>query len=184
VSVAPIHSGLDGGMNGVFLAQVGGSIPPARVPSGSRPPQPPDNNGSLASKLFSLLGWKPASQTQVASTDSATQERGADLAATGSTVTPKAKPAPQIETVAGAKPKSSEPPKIESAKNDSPEPQQTAAAQPKPVPQQEANAAPPGDNTGSAPPTAPADSFDGRWSGLPKSESGVEFKFRWALGSR
>ena len=42
VSVAPIHSGLDGGMNRVFLAQVGGSIPPARVPpSGSRPPQTP-----------------------------------------------------------------------------------------------------------------------------------------------
>src|SRR6202521_4500298 len=53
VSVAPIHSGLDGGMNEVFLAQVGGSIPPARVPpSGSQPPQQADNNGSFASKLF------------------------------------------------------------------------------------------------------------------------------------
>ena len=187
VSVAPIHSGLDGGMNGVFLAQVGGSIPPARVPpSGSRPPPPADNNGSFASKLFGLFGWRPASQTQVASIDSATQERGADSATTGSTVTPKAKPAPQIDTVAGAKPKSSEPPKNELAKNDAPEPQQTAAAQPKPVPQQEANAAPPpaSDNTVSAPPTVPADTFDGRWSGLQKSESRVEFKFRWALGSR
>jgi hypothetical protein len=36
----------------------------------------------------------------------------------------------------------------------------------------------------SAPPTVPADTFDGRWSGLQKSESRVEFKFRWALGSR
>jgi hypothetical protein len=38
--VAPIRTGLDGGMNRVFLAQVGGSIPPARVPApGTLPPQ-------------------------------------------------------------------------------------------------------------------------------------------------
>ena len=35
VSVAPIHSGLDGGMNRVFLAQIGGNMPPA-----DRSPQP------------------------------------------------------------------------------------------------------------------------------------------------
>ena len=43
-SVAPVHSGLDGGMNRVFLAQVGGHIPPARVPPPDMkglPPQPP-----------------------------------------------------------------------------------------------------------------------------------------------
>ena len=46
--VAPIHSGLDGGMNRVFLAQVGWSIPPARVPpSGSQPSPPPDAHGSV-----------------------------------------------------------------------------------------------------------------------------------------
>ena len=66
--VAPIHSGLDGGMNRVFLAQVGGSIPPARVASGSQPP-PPENNGSFTSRLLGLFGWKSAPQTQVASAD-------------------------------------------------------------------------------------------------------------------
>ena len=64
--VAPIHSGLDGGINRVFLAQVGGSIPPARVPpSKSQPPPPPDNNGSFASRLFGLFGWKSAPGTKV-----------------------------------------------------------------------------------------------------------------------
>jgi hypothetical protein len=183
--VAPIHSGLDGGMNRVFLAQVGGSLPPARVPPpGSLPPQPApvstaDNSGSLASKLFGgFFGSKPAVQTQVASTDSATQERGAESATTGSTATPKAKPVPrsETETVAAAKPKSSEPRKSESAKNETPnndapksEPQQAAAVKPKPAPQQEANATPlPGsDNTmNGAQPTVPTGSFDSRWGGL------------------
>jgi murein L,D-transpeptidase YafK len=73
VSVAPINSGLDGGMNKVFLAQFPGSIIPlARVlPNGSLelPQLPPipytDNDGSVASRLFgSVLRWKPTSQTQ------------------------------------------------------------------------------------------------------------------------
>ena len=194
VSVAPIHSGLDGGMNRVFLAQVGGSIPPARVPpSGSRPPQTPDNNGSLASKLFGLFGGKPASQTQVASADSATQERGADSATTGSTATPKAKLASQIETFAAAKSKPSEQPKIESTKNDAlnndtpnSQPQQTGTVRLQPALQQEANTDPStaSNNTVNAPPTMPAESFDSRWSALQKSETSVEFKDRWALGSQ
>jgi murein L,D-transpeptidase YafK len=180
--VAPIRSGLDGGMNRVFLAQVGGSIPPARVPPpGSLPPQPApvstaNNSGSLASKLFGgFFGSKPAAQTQVAATDSTTQARGADSATTGSTATPKAKSALQTETVAAAKPKPSEPRKNESAKNETPkndapksEPQQTAAVKPKPASQQEANAAPPpaSDNTvNAAQPTVPAGSFDSRWGG-------------------
>src|SRR5208282_2572950 len=73
VSVAPIHSGLDGGMNKVFLAQFPGSIIPlARVlltGSLELPQFPPipyaDNDGSVASRLFgSVFGWKPTSQTQ------------------------------------------------------------------------------------------------------------------------
>ena len=160
VPVAPIHSGLDGGMNRVFLAQVGGNIPPARVPpSGSRLPQPApvsstDNNGSLASKLFSaLFGSKPASQTQVASTASA--------AITG----PNAKPAILIQPVATAKPNSSKPSKNEEAPKS--EPQQSAAVQPRPGLQQEANAAPPeNEYVVSAPARVPADSFDSRWRGF------------------
>jgi murein L,D-transpeptidase YafK len=59
VSVAPIYSGLDGGMNKVFLAQFPGRvIPLAKVlPYASQLPQLPpipwvDNDGSLASKMF------------------------------------------------------------------------------------------------------------------------------------
>jgi murein L,D-transpeptidase YafK len=52
VPVAPIHSGRDGGMNRVFLDQLGGSMPPANLPPpGSRPAPPPpiataDNDSS------------------------------------------------------------------------------------------------------------------------------------------
>ncbi len=183
LSVAPIYSGLDGGMNKVFFAQFPGKIIPlARVlTAGSRLPQLPpvawvDNDGSLANKLFgALLGSKPATPAQVAATDAATQERPTDSAATGSAATPAAKPAPQIEAVAAAKPVSDEPRKNESAQNDAAkndgaesEPQQTAAWQPRAAPPQAANAAAPAasGNATSAPPVVPADSFDYRWGGL------------------
>jgi energy-coupling factor transporter ATP-binding protein EcfA2 len=81
---------------------------PARVPpSASRQP-PPDNDGSFASKLLGLFGWKSTPKTQVASADPTTLERGAHSAATGTIVAPKAKLASQIYTVTGADP--SEPP--------------------------------------------------------------------------
>jgi hypothetical protein len=140
-----------------------------------------------------VFGWKPASQTQVASTDSATQERGADSATTGSTAAPKAKLASQIETFAAAKSKPSEQPKIESTKNDAlnndtpnSQPQQTGTVRLQPALQQEANADPStaSNNTVSAPPIMPVESFDSRWSALQKSETSVEFKDRWALGSQ
>jgi hypothetical protein len=170
---APIHTGLDGGMNRVFLAQVGGSIPPARVPPpGAAPEQPPpvmaDNGGSqsFTSRLFGMFGSKPA-EAQVAATDPTTQERGAD--STGA-AGQKTKPAPTV--AAAAKPKTSdkpveahntEPPK------DAPKPatQDTAAAKPKPAAQQEANAAPPANSVmKGAQPAVPAGNFDSRWSGL------------------
>ena len=183
VSVAPIYSGLDGGMNKVFLAQFPGKIIPlSRVlTTGSRLPQMPpvawaDNDGSLPSKLFgALFGSKPAPKEQIASTNSARQERGVDSTSTGLTAMPTAKPAPQTETAAAATAMSREPGMNELAKNEAPknvapasEPQQTAALQPSPAPQQEANAAPAtaSDNIGSAPPKAPATSFDHRWGGL------------------
>jgi murein L,D-transpeptidase YafK len=61
VSVAPIYSGLDGGMNKVYLAHFSGVIPLAQVmPYASRLPQLPpipwvDNDGSLASKWFGTV---------------------------------------------------------------------------------------------------------------------------------
>ena len=139
VAVAPIHSGLDGGMNRVFLAQVGGTIPPARVPPGSQPPPPSENNRSLTSRLLGLFGWKSAPQTQVASADSTTLERGAHSAATGSILAPKMKLAPQGYTVASADP--NEPYTNEWPKNDLPELQHLIAA-PMPFWQQIAASAP------------------------------------------
>ena len=106
-------------MNRVFLAQVGGSIPPARVPpSKSQPPPPPDNNGSFATRLFGLFGWKSAPQTQIASADLTTLERGAHPPATGSILATKTKLAPQRYTVASATP--DEPYTNDSLKNDIP----------------------------------------------------------------
>ena len=79
---APIRTGLDGGMNRVFLAQTNGNIPPARVPPPTGlPAQPPpvtaDNGGStFAGRLFGgLFGSKPAEQTKVASTESGSHGR-------------------------------------------------------------------------------------------------------------
>jgi hypothetical protein len=142
-------------MNRVFLAQ---------------------NNGSFASKLFSaLFGSKPAAQTQVSSDDSTTRDRSADSATTGSIALPKAKPAAQVETVAAAETKSSKARDNYSVKsgareNDTPksESRLTATVQPTPTFKQEANAQPlaSDDDTLSAPPTTPADSFASRWGGL------------------
>jgi murein L,D-transpeptidase YafK len=99
VPVAPIYSGLDGGMNRVFLARLPGRIIPLAIvlpPTGALdlPQLPPvpwaDNDGSLANKFFgALFKSKPGSQAQVASTDSATAERGANSVTTTTT-----KPAP------------------------------------------------------------------------------------------
>jgi murein L,D-transpeptidase YafK len=168
-SVAPVHSGLDGGMNRVFLAQVGGHIPPARVPPPDMkglPPQPPpvavaDNNGqSLASKIFGgFLGGSSnqAPQQQVAA--------AAEPTATGTTSKPK--PHAERTAVADAKPK------LDLRKSDTkPEPQaqpqqtQQVAAKPTPAPapQREANAT--AATMGGAQPTMPAGNFDSRWGGL------------------
>jgi hypothetical protein len=76
VSVAAIYSGLDGGMNKVFLARFPGRIIPLAIvlPSGDidLPQMPPvpwaDNDGSLPSRFFgALFGSKPTSFRQVAS---------------------------------------------------------------------------------------------------------------------
>jgi len=169
--LAPIHTGLDGGMNRVFLAQVGGNIPPARVPPPSLPPQPPavgDNDGqpTLASRLFGgLLAAKPTASTQVAATEGATQERGAEA---GAAAKPKAAPHNETAAASAAKPKAPEKP----SERPKAAPQEVAAApaaKAKPAVQQEANAAPP-PATGSvikgAQPAPAAGSFDSRWGGL------------------
>ena len=167
ISVAPIRTGLDGGMNRVFLAQVGGSLPPARVPPpNALPPQPPPvatadsgEQPTLASRLFGgFFGSKPPARTELAVSEAGGSE------ATGAAASRKSKPAPHGETASasGAKSKPSEPHDAEPAKT---APQDTAAAKPKPAGQQEANAAPPPAING-AQPVVPAGSFDSRWGGL------------------
>ena len=136
-----------------------------------------ENNGSFASRLFGLFGWKSAPQTQVASTDPTTLERGAHSAATGSILAPKIKLAPQGYTVASANP--NEPYTNESPKNGRSEIQQTLAVLPMPSWQQTAASA-----TVSIVTTEPADSFESRWSGLQKAETGVAFNARWPLDSK
>jgi murein L,D-transpeptidase YafK len=94
--VAPIHSGLDGGMNKVFYAQFPGNIVPlAKVlPPGSGPelPQLPpipwtDNEGSWANEYFgALIGSNPALRMQPASIGS--QGHSADPSATASPAAP------------------------------------------------------------------------------------------------
>ena len=65
VPVAPIYSGLDGGMNKAFLTQFPGRVTLAKVmPYASYLPQLPpipwiDNNGSLTSKWFGTSFFKP-----------------------------------------------------------------------------------------------------------------------------
>jgi murein L,D-transpeptidase YafK len=176
VQVAPIRTGLDGGMNRVFLAQVG-SIPPARKP-GSFPPQPPapgtiDNGAAEPSFASRMLGGLFGSQqsaepTQVAAVSAATQERGGDASAANrgffnnlfatnkEPAGAAAAPQPPSNTIAEL-PKSKPVPRSETAaatkaKPAEPrksEPQETAAAKPKPAAQQQANAATPPAATGS-----------------------------------
>jgi murein L,D-transpeptidase YafK len=97
---AAIYSGLDGGMNPVFVGRFPGRFVPFALvlpPSGPQLPQLPpvpwaDNHGSLTSRFFgSLPGRRPGSQAQIASSDSAAQARGAPSAAIG----PAAEPAAQ-----------------------------------------------------------------------------------------
>ena len=80
VPVAPVYSGLDGGMNQTFVGRFPGrfvSFALVLPPTGPQLPQLPpipwtDNNGSLTSQFFGrVLGAKPGSQGQIASTGSA-----------------------------------------------------------------------------------------------------------------
>jgi len=103
VPVAPTYSGLDGGMNKVFLARFPGKIVSLAIVlppwSGSELPQLPpipwtDNDGSLANKIFgALLESNPASQRHVPSTDSTMHGRAADPATTASSAAPITRPA-------------------------------------------------------------------------------------------
>ena len=193
VPTAPIRTGLDGGMNRVFLSQVGGRLPPART----LPPQPEpvgvaDSGGAGPNLISGLFGSRSEEPAQTATADSASQERNAGgffnslfasnkpetatpAPATTATAEPaKPKPAPRTET-ASAKAKPTEPRKSEPHETTA----ATAAAEPKPKPapqQQEASASTPPaapaspSNNGSlingAQAVVPTGSFASRWGGL------------------
>jgi murein L,D-transpeptidase YafK len=101
VPVAPIYSGLDGGMNGVFHARYPWKIVPLAIVlqpgSGIELPDLPpvpwaDKDGSLANKIFGALPKaKAASQAHVASTDAGSRKGGAEPATTESTLPPAIK---------------------------------------------------------------------------------------------
>jgi murein L,D-transpeptidase YafK len=88
VAVAPIRSGLDGGMNEAFHARYPWKIVPLAIvlPPGTGPelPQLPpipwaDNDHSFANNLFgALLPSRPGARTQVAASDGKMEKRGAD----------------------------------------------------------------------------------------------------------
>jgi murein L,D-transpeptidase YafK len=100
VPVAPIYSGLDGGMNKIFLADFPGRIIPLAMvlPTGSLdlPQMSPvpwaNNDGSMADKFFGAL-FESSSHSQLTSANSITRQRGAN-SATGLTVTPATTSAP------------------------------------------------------------------------------------------
>jgi murein L,D-transpeptidase YafK len=95
VPVAPIHSGLDGGMNKVFYAQFPGNIVPLAMvlppESGLELPRLPPipwtyNDGSLANKYFgALIGSNQAPRTQAASIGSTA--RGTQHRSSGNGIT-------------------------------------------------------------------------------------------------
>jgi hypothetical protein len=88
--VASTFSGLDGGMNKVFLARFPDRIIPLAIVLTNGPQLPQmspilwtDNNGSLADKVFSgSFESRSPSQTQVVLTASPMQEPRANLAIT------------------------------------------------------------------------------------------------------
>ena len=166
--IAPVHSGLDGGMNRVFLAQVGGRIPPARVPppgANGLPAQPPpvavaDNNGAVAGgqDFRRLLRLEDAGRRSRFGDAGARLGAGSDR----HDATSRSR-APSVRPWRSAKPK------LDLRKSDTkPEPQAAAqrqvAAKPAPAPQREANAA--AATMGGAQPVVPAGNFDSRWGGL------------------
>ncbi len=189
--VAPIWSGLDGGMNRVFLAQAGGRIPPARV-------IPPKEAATIAAnksvapqtrvaaaepmsherdRSGSLFGWLFSSKR-----NSAEQPNAPEITATA-TATRRSEPAAHRKTVAVAlrSRRKTEPNRSElrqaSPKSASHQPawhrsEPREADRVKSVqPQQDTNAAAPTVANGDAlingaQPVVPASSFAGRWAAV------------------
>jgi hypothetical protein len=100
VPVVPVYSGLDGGMNAVFVGRFPGRyvsfakvLPPAGPQLPQLPPVPwADNDGSATSRFFGgLFSSKAEAQAQVVATDSTRHERGASPAPAGPPLKPTTK---------------------------------------------------------------------------------------------
>ena len=171
--VEPIHSGVDGGMNRVFLAQVGGRLPPARSNTGQGTV---DNNGSFTSKLLGFFGWKSPSQTEAASNNTVV-ERTSPLVTATTSKTKSTLPISgdaDIANVALGKDVSGKDEEVQHPVLER-DPWSLEAA----LTFSQVS----GDNDGSPP--AQMDSFASRWSGLHRiADPTATFKARWALGSQ
>ena len=175
--VEPIRSGVDGGMNRVFLAQVGGRLPPARS-TGAQGTTQADNTGSFTSKLLGFFGWKSSPQIEIASANT-----GVERVSTQVTGTPfKIKPTPPM--TGGPNMAAVELGKEVSGKID--EGQQRDPAAERDAWSQEAAltfSQVKGGNDASSP--RQIDSFESRWNGLHGiAQPSVTFKTRWALKSQ
>jgi hypothetical protein len=169
--VEPIHSGVDGGMNRVFLAQVGGHLPPARA-VGAQEATTVENNGSFTSKLLGFFGWKSPSQIEVASAGTTV----ARVSAQGTGTSLRTKPTLPMSTA--------ELGREVSGKNEEGQPkisafEQDAWSQEAVLTFSQAK------DESDASRSKQIDSFVSRWGGGPTSnQPSVAFKTRWALESQ
>ena len=173
---APIRTGLDGGMNRVFLAQTNGNIPPARVPPPTGlPAQPAARDG----RQWRVDVRRPLVRRPVRIEARRADESRLDrvrIARCGRAARSRPRPARHSRTQSAAHSQTAPP--LRPSRSDQRAAQlrelrkgeETAAAKPKPAPQQEANAAAAAGETGAllngAQPVVPAGSFDSRWGGL------------------
>jgi murein L,D-transpeptidase YafK len=174
--VEPIRSGVDGGMNRVFLAQVGGRLPPARS-TGAQGTTQADNNGSFTSRLLGFFGWKSSSQIEVAA-NTAAERVSPQVTGTN----PKIKPTPPVSggpNIAAVELGKEVSGKMDEVQQRDPVAERDAWSQEAALTFSQVR----GGNDASSP--RHTDSFDSRWNGLRGiPEPSVTFKTRWALESQ
>ena len=158
---------LDGGMNRVFLAQVGGHIPPARVPPPDMtglPPQPPPV--AVADNNAAEFGEQDFRRRSSAPSNQAPQQRR------GRRSPSRLRPArrqsrsrhAERTAVAARQAQARFAQERYRSRNARAAASRRRNQRPAPAPQREANA--PAATMGGAQPTMPAGNFDSRWGGL------------------
>jgi murein L,D-transpeptidase YafK len=172
--IAPMYSGLDGGMNRVFLSQVGGALPPARVRPPGSTQQTPDNSGTFTGRLLGLFGWNSSPKIQPASI--AMEEESHALAGSTGTLP---KPRAFVPSITDASPIAF----LKKAPGDGTSliVQKTAltASTPANPPPPPGSIQPAESNTVNILPAASAPSFNDRWDCLNDRGAGLAFVERW-----